>query len=87
MDVYRFPPNRKALEATRYQMAAKLVEECAEVVQAIADNARAPEVLQELADVVHVVEGLQRAYGNDNAVMGSYGAVLSKCRNRGDYEL
>lgn len=82
---YMFPPNKQALNASRFEQAAKLAEECAEVIQAIANNERAPVVLEELADVVQVVEGLQRAYGNDNAVLASYGMVYTKCKRRNDY--
>ena len=84
-EIYRFPPNHKALEASKLQMGAKLMEECAEVCEAIATKERSPRVLEELADVIQVVEGLQRAYGNETAVRASYGMVYAKCRRRGDY--
>lgn len=71
MGCYVFPPNEKAAHSTKIEQAAKLCEECAEVVQAVANGDPTSHVLEELADVVQVVEGLHRMYGNDRAVEAS----------------
>lgn len=90
--IYRYPPNARVAaetegledrKAVSYQVA-KAASEIDEVLDAIAEGDPDWRVLEELADVEHAIEGVQRMFP-DSAVAKSRVRVRLKCSMRGDY--
>lgn len=91
--VYRFLPNRRVRRETEgmtehqsmKHQAEKVLEEAYEVIKAVEDGEGELRILEECADVIQAVEGLQRFFCSSK-VRHSFVKCAIKCRNRGDYE-
>ena len=82
-EVYTFPPNVQAREATMREQAAKVMEEASEVAEA-AEGSDAGHIAREAWDVVQAAEGILRKLPADT-VERAHADVMLRCSRRGDY--
>ena len=81
---YRFPPNRRAADATLYQQIAYMSGEVDEVLQAHFEGEGDDRIIEETLDVIQCAEGILRKYPI-RKVLAGWARVKIKCKQRGDY--
>lgn len=81
---YRFPPNRRAEDASLRQQISYMRGEVDEVMQAHLEDEGDARVIEETMDVIQCAEGILRRY-SIWAVLAGCARVKIKCFWRGDY--
>lgn len=87
--LYLFPPNKKAYNATRIEQAEKASEEVQEIIDALQEygnqNLVDAHVIEECFDAIQAIEGVLRKYPEWLVKVVKTKTML-KCYSRGDYE-